>query len=374
VSEAIRFLHTFAQALSTMVLYSPGHPATRRSIEGAWQTLSALLRVDERPIFFFLGTAPVFAGRALHEMRDWPYTRRLTEAGVQRLEFDASVTEASLTEFFTRLVVRLSTDSRLLDESEDPIPGIVFGTVTVAEAAAEDEETPGREAESQIRYELDLSDELEAMGYVLEQGLRGVVARAEVEAIARILGGLLDQHDVPQVPFTDDAVRYWRVHPINSALLAMAVAREAGVDAAGCHRLGVAALLHDIGMTQLRAGIGNQSSLTSEDRAIVELHTVAGARLLLAHGGRGLELAAIVAYEHHLRPDGRGYPPRRFAPAPHWASRLIGTVATYVALRAPRPYRPPWSVGRLMTSLEEGAGTVFDVEAARLLLALVRAD
>jgi len=372
MSEAIRFLHTVAQALSALMLYSPGHPATRRSIEGAWQALGALLRLDDRPTFFFLGTAPVYSGRALHELRDWPYSRRLTEAGVQRLEFEASVTEESLTEFFDRLIVRLNTGSVPLEESEKPMPGIAFGTVAVAEVAADDETTEAESAELPAPYHLDLADELDAMGYVLEQGVRGAVARAEVEAIARILGELLEQHDAPQVPFTDDATRYWRVHPVNTALLSMAAARTAGIDSTGRHRLGVAALFHDIGMTRLREGIGNQSSLTTEDRAIVESHTREGARLLLDVGGRGLELAAAVACEHHLRPDGLGYPQRRFRPTPHWASALIGSVATFVTLGAPRPYRPAWSAERAAIALQEGAGTVFDADAAHLLLALVR--
>jgi putative two-component system response regulator len=174
------------------------------------------------------------------------------------------------------------------------------------------------------------------------------------------------------VPFAGDPVRYWLVHPVNTSLLVMASARAAGVDPTGCHRLGVAALFHDIGMTRLPPGIGNQSSLTPEDRLIVESHPREGARLLLDGGGRGLELAATVAYEHHLRPDGGGYPPRRFPVPPHWASRLIGTVAQFVTLRAPRPYRPAWSEERAISSLAEGAGTVFDVDAARLLVGLLR--
>ena len=372
MSEAIRFLHTFAQALSALMLYSPGHPATRRSIESAWQALGALLKLNDRPTFFFLGTAPVYSGRALHELRDWPYSARLTEGGVQRLEFDAAVTEASLTEFFNRLIVRLNTGSIPPGESQAPIPGIAFGTVTVEEAAESDAEAPAAPGESEASYQLDLTDELEAMGYVLDEGVRGVVARAEVEAIVRILAGLLEQHEAPQVPFTNEATRYWRVHPVNTGLLVLAAARTAGIDTAGRHRLGVAALLHDIGMTRLRQGIGDQPSLTVEERAIVELHTREGARLLLDVGGRGLELAAAVAYEHQLRPDGGGYPQRRFRSPPHWASRLIGTVATFVALRAPRPYRPAWSAERAVRALEEGAGTVFDSEAAHLLVGLVR--
>ncbi len=372
MSEAVRFLHTFAQALSALMLYSPGHPATRRSIEGAWQALGALLRLNDRPTFFFLGAAPVYSGRALHELRDWPYSKRLTEAGIQRLEFDAAVTEASLTSFFNRLIARLNSGSVPLDESETPIPGIAFGTVAVEEVAASEAEAEAAPGESGGPDLLDLTDELDAMGYVLEEGVRGAAARAEVEAIVRILAGLLEQHGAPQVPFPTEATRYWCVHPVNTALLAMAAARTAGIDAPGCHRLGVAALFHDIGMTRLPEGIGNQTSLTAEDRAIVESHPAEGARLLLDAGGHGLELAAAVAYEHQLRPDGGGYPQRRFHSAPHWASRLIGTVATYVTLCAPRPYRPAWSAERAVAALQEGAGTVFDTEAANLLLGLVR--
>ena len=82
--------------------------------------------------------------------------------------------------------------------------------------------------------------------------------------------------------------------------------------------------------------------------------------------------AVAVAFEHHLRPDGTGYPARRFTPPTHWASRLTGTCAAYVALRAPRPYRPAWAPLRALAYLEEGAGTVFDAESARALATLVR--
>ena len=88
----------------------------------------------------------------------------------------------------------------------------------------------------------------------------------------------------------------------------------AGVDDAGRHRLGVTALLHNIGMARIPAELGNLGSLTELERATVESHTVKGAELLLDSGNRGLELAATVAYEHHLRPDGSGYPLRRFRP------------------------------------------------------------
>ncbi len=158
---------------------------------------------------------------------------------------------------------------------------------------------------------------------------------------------------------------------MNTSLIAMAVATASGVDRVGRHRIGVVALLHDLGMAQIPFGMASKESLTAEERAQVERHTVLGAQLLLSQGGKGYELASVVAYEHHLRPDNSGYPVRRFQVTPHWASRLVGVCGTFSALRAPRPFRPPWTFDRAVAYLEEGAGTVFDSEAARLVAGVV---
>ncbi|HQW67107.1 MAG TPA: hypothetical protein PLJ23_08695, partial [Gemmatimonadales bacterium] len=76
-------------------------------------------------------------------------------------------------------------------------------------------------------------------------------------------------------------------------------------------------------------------------------------------------------FEHHLRPDGTGYPSRRLPQPPHWASSLIGVAAAYVAVRAARPYRAAWSPERALAYLRAGEGTVFEPGAAQLIADLV---
>src|SRR5690606_9697329 len=134
----------------------------------------------------------------------------------------------------------------------------------------------------------------------------------------------LDRHDLPQALLPQGHDTYPQYHAVNTALLTMAAGNNAGVDRPGQHRLGVAALLHDLGMARLPVELSTLDELSAEQRATVETHTVEGARFLLRHGGRALDLAAVVAFEHHLRPDGTGYPARRFAPPLHWASRMVG--------------------------------------------------
>lgn len=374
MSDAIRFLHALAQTLSASTLYAPGHPATRRSLEHLWRAATALLAADPHPVFLFLGTAPVYAGRALHELREWHHSARLAAIGVQRLEFDSALTLDSLVQLVERLTTRLNTGQPSRDEVT-PIPGVVFGVVAVQGqgdlSAAEPAEPLG---DSEARLRLDLTDELAAMQFILAEAARGVVARAEAEAVVRILVALVDPHQLPQAAHLDYADRYHLVHPVNTALLAMTAAGAVGVDGVGRHQIGVVALLHDIGMVRLPPELATKESLTDAERTAVEAHTVSGAELLLRHGGVGSELAAVVAFEHHLRPDGNGYPTRRFSPTPHWASRLVACCAAFAALRAPRPLRAGWPTDRVVLYVEECAGTVFDAEIATLVASVVRSS
>lgn len=373
MSEAIRLLHALAQALSTAALYSPGHPASARALDGVWSALAELIAVTPDPVFLFLGAAPVYENRTLHELSDWPWSGRFSRSGIHRLEFHPSVTRESLDTLLAQLQTRLTSGTDMAEEGTQTLQGIAYGPVTVSEA---------EEAETEVEVEvedpsesrelvLDLTDELAAAAFIRAEAVRGVVARAEAEAVVRILGSHLDRHPLPQASPPKSHEAYPEFHAINTALLAMAGATASGIELIGRHRVGVAGLLHDIGMARLPPEVGAREALSIEERVIVESHTSEGARLLLAHPGRGLELAAVAAFEHHLRPDGSGYPARRFASTVHPASRLIGVCASYVALRAARPFRQAWSVARTLDYLRDGAGTVFDAEAAKMVVELV---
>lgn len=372
MSSGHAFLHAFAQALAAIPLYTPGHPATRRSIDQLWQVTGELLQTDPHPVFLFLGTAPVYAGRALHELHDWQHSGRLSAIGVQRLEFDATLTLASLTRLVEHLSARLSSGQPAGEGGA--IPGVVFGEVALHEQV--DVSTLGASAAMggvEADVSLDLADELDAMRFIQAEAARGVVARAETDAVVRILAALVDRHRAPPAARAASPDRFWAAHPVNTALLAMTAARVAGLDAVGRHRIGVVALLHDIGMALLPSGLADQESFTDAERLQFEAHVATGAALLLSVPGASLELAAVVAFEHHLRPDGNGYPARRFAIESHWASRLVSCCAVFAGLRLLHPLRAEWPAERALRYIEAAAGTEFDPAIVALVSATVRA-
>jgi HD-GYP domain-containing protein (c-di-GMP phosphodiesterase class II) len=88
-------------------------------------------------------------------------------------------------------------------------------------------------------------------------------------------------------------------------------------------------------------------------------HPEDGARILLATEGVP-ELAVVVAYEHHVRFDGSGYPavPRGWKTS--LASAVTQVADIYDALRTDRPYRTGLDRDTIMAMMTADSGTHFE--------------
>jgi putative two-component system response regulator len=91
----------------------------------------------------------------------------------------------------------------------------------------------------------------------------------------------------------------------------------------------------------------------------MDRHPVDGARLIL-QSEEHLDVAAVVAYEHHIMIDGGGYPRTRFKRDCHPASVLVHVCDVYDALRTNRPYRDAWTQEKTVGYLRERGGKEFD--------------
>jgi HD-GYP domain-containing protein (c-di-GMP phosphodiesterase class II) len=101
---------------------------------------------------------------------------------------------------------------------------------------------------------------------------------------------------------------YTATHIINVALLAMALGEAIGLPPKTVHDVGIAALLHDVGKLKVPTSILNKPDrLTDEEFGAIKRHPEEGSRMLFTTPGVP-ELAVIVAFEHHIKCDGGGYP------------------------------------------------------------------
>ena len=81
---------------------------------------------------------------------------------------------------------------------------------------------------------------------------------------------------------------------------------------------------------------------------------------MILQSDEALDIAAVVAYEHHMMLDGGGYPTPHYGRDTALASRLVHVCDVYDALRTKRPYRDAWESETVIKYLLEHSGTEFD--------------
>ena len=153
---------------------------------------------------------------------------------------------------------------------------------------------------------------------------------------------------------------YTFMHTVNVALLAASLADACGLSPDQVHQITLAALMHDLGKRGIPVSIlGKDGPLDAEERRVMQTHPVEGARLLAGRPGVP-DVAAIVAYEHHMHLDGTGYPDRLRGNRPHLASQIVQQADVYDALRTHRPYRAALTENEACALLFTGTGSRYD--------------
>jgi putative nucleotidyltransferase with HDIG domain len=371
MSDPARFLTTFAQALAAMTLYRDGHPARGRAVDAAYQELHDLQADTARPLFTFLGDEVVYGRLPLRELKEWDWGRRLAQAGVQRLEFEDQVSRDDFEGFLDEVLARVTlsvidtAEARQMRQSS-----IRFGAVGLR---GETEVAPEPLPTATISFSL--GEEADTLRWLQrEVQTTGAVPLVEAEAVVRSLA--IAMHGGRQIVLPllqlKEFDQYTTTHSMNVAVLSMALAEFQGLGARDVRAFGIAGLLHDVGKTKIPIEVLTKpGKLTDEERALMNEHPAAGARLLL-ETDEDLDLAIVVAYEHHIMINGTGYPSLSYPRACHHASRLVHVCDVYDALRTRRPYRDAWEFERVLTYLNERAGLEFDTELVAVFIRMMR--
>ena len=358
MSDPARFLNAFAQALAAMALYRDGHPARERAVDVAYQQIHDLQSDTSHPLFTFLGDEVVFGQQPLRELKAWDWGKRLAQAGIQRLEFEAQVSRDDFEGFLEEVLARLTLSAISTEARQMRRSSIRFGAVGLK---GESEIAPESLQTATITFSL--GEEVDTLGWLQrEVQTTGAVPLAEAEAVVRSLAVAMHSGRQVMLPLLQlkEFDQYTTTHSMNVAVLSMAFAEFLGLSATDVRTFGIAGLLHDIGKVKIPLDVLTKPGrLTDEERALMNEHPVAGARMLLDVEA-DLDLAVVVAYEHHIMINGGGYPVLHYARECHHASKLVHVCDVYDALRTRRPYREAWSFDKTLGYLQERSGLEFD--------------
>jgi putative two-component system response regulator len=139
------------------------------------------------------------------------------------------------------------------------------------------------------------------------------------------------------------------------------LARHLGEDAERAELIRVASQMHDVG----KIGIADKillkpGRLTPEEYRTMQEHAVIGHRILEGTRSKLGELGASIAWTHHEKVDGTGYPRGLTGEEIPFEGRIAAIADVFDALTTDRVYRKAFPVMEALEVLRQGRGTHFD--------------
>ena len=164
---------------------------------------------------------------------------------------------------------------------------------------------------------------------------------------------------------------YTAEHSVNASLLAISLGHHLDLAPYELENLGICGLMHDIGKMKVPDEILNKPGrLTAEEFEEMARHTTYARQMLM--GRSDIYPGAVdVAWTHHERLDGSGYPRGIDSTKLSLFTRIVSVVDAYDAMTSDRVYKAGMSSLEAMKILNKNAGTQFDPEVVKKFIAMI---
>jgi response regulator RpfG family c-di-GMP phosphodiesterase len=160
-----------------------------------------------------------------------------------------------------------------------------------------------------------------------------------------------------------------KLHTKRVSIISAHIAREYGLSEEEAKLIELASPLHDIGKVGISDAILNKPSvLTDEEYEIMKSHAALGHYILNHSNRKLLQTASIIAYEHHEKFDGSGYPQRLKGENISIYGRIVAIVDVFDALLSKRVYKDKWRKEDVVALLNKESGKHFDPKLVKIVL------
>jgi putative nucleotidyltransferase with HDIG domain len=359
--EVVRRL---AAALRGAQLYAAGHPLVGRSVGALSETLSLTLASMASVTIGIVGDDLVVADypipRAAETLGE--LMRRLKQSGIERIIIQRGVDNDQI----ERLVRSIASGETGKDGVLGKLTHVRVGRIEVEERI----EGVGDMATFKKLYaEASSVAQTLVESATVEGKPDADAARTLVDSLAQAVA----QNRTALLALTalKNYDNYTFTHMVNVSILTMGQARGLGIEGGLLREFGLAALMHDIGKVKTPNEVLNKpGKLTDQEFDILKRHTVDGAEIL-KNTPEIPPLGPIVAFEHHLRSDGTGYPAGTVRPQLNLATTLCGIADVYDAMRSQRVYQEAHPTDRILAVLQRNDGKQFDQRLVKRFVQLV---
>jgi putative nucleotidyltransferase with HDIG domain len=369
VRMAEELLRAFSATMRSQQLYSKGHPIILRNISALSTAIQLLHAMESSIVIGLVGNEiivddmPVSKAETLGSI-----VKRLRDAGIERISIDRGVTTDELTAFAGAVAALEHADA-----AEDRTAAFAeFKHIRVGRVVVEQKVDADASDMGTIRKMY--AEAVSVAGNVWESAQTegrpdATLARTMIDGLAQAVA----QNRTALLALTTlkNYDNYTFTHMVNVSILMMGQARALGIDGGLLREFGLAALMHDIGKVRTPLEVLNKPDKLDDDEfVIMKRHVVDGAEIL-----RGTPdvpaLAPIIAFEHHLRIDGTGYPNGVNRSSLNLGTMLCGIADVYDAMRSQRAYQQSYPTDRILQVLKRNDGAQFDQHLVRRFVQLL---
>ncbi|MEO6213910.1 MAG: HD-GYP domain-containing protein [Vicinamibacterales bacterium] len=367
VAQYDEILRRFASGVRAAQLYSRDHPLVARNVDGLLAALKPLLELSPSVTIgivdaqFIVADTPMLkASAAMGEL-----IKRVKGQQIERIEFERGVGADEALGFMLAVAALAAKPERELAWN---FPHIRIGRITMQEHRSDG--VAGDMAAIRRLYAGAVSAAEGAWQAAATEGTPDLPSA--LQAIEQ-LAEAVTQHRTALVALT--AMRnydnYTFTHMVNVSILTMGQARALGLEGRLLREFGLSALMHDIGKVRTPKEILNKPErLTEAELQIMHRHTVDGAEILRRTPEMPV-LTPVVAFEHHLRTDGTGYPTGARRDSLNLATMLCSIADVYDAMRSQRQYQQAFPTDRILAVLKRDDGSQFDQHLVRRFVQLL---
>ncbi len=158
-------------------------------------------------------------------------------------------------------------------------------------------------------------------------------------------------------------------HTRRVSMLSGMIARSYGLDEDEVHLIELGSALHDIGKIGVPDSILNKpGKLTEEEYTIMKQHADLGYKVLKHSERAVLKVAAQIAYSHHEKYDGTGYPQGLKGDEIPVCARIVAVVDVLDALLCKRVYKEAWPAEEVCAFLQEQRDRHFEAKLVDIVL------
>lgn len=342
-----KFITTLMIAIANCALYRPEHSAFRDLAQKVLVSLEVIL--DERVTIMIIDNELIVnnVSQRASEVHKENLIKQLKRKGLSRIDLLKGITLPDIEQF----IIEMSVSGNKLTSSRHIKSGVV--DINIAPIAAGTEPGPNADSESLDKVK-DILQSASPFKKLNVTGLEEVVMHF-INTFKREASIL--KYLSPVKSFSE----YTYTHASNVAVLSVYQAESLNIEGDLLHEVGIAALLHDAGKMFISKDIlEKKGKLDDREFEEIKKHPLYGASYL-AKNRELTPLASVIAFEHHMKYDGTGYPAMSLNKRKqHIFSQIVAIADFFDALRSHRPYRGSMDAQDIIAIMKQGIGTDFN--------------